>query len=475
MKFTIQVLIESPDALPLSVPIQTIERACDRIEDVGLRLEEAKALLSGLQDQLVRQQLAEHIERHRDCACCHRPRTIKGYHPLRFRSAFGDLKLRSPRWLRCSCEDPSAPASYSALNALLTTHMAPELEFLQAKWAAHVSFDAVADLLHDVLPIDACLNGETLRMQVFKTAERLEAELGPEQFVFDGGSQHEIEQSPEPGPPITIGLDGGYIRGRGRRPGGTGCFEVIAGKSIPEEGKAKVFAGVGQIDTKPKRRLHEVLESQGVLPRQRVTFLSDGGDNVRQLDAFLHPHSEHILDWFHIGMRVEQLSQTARGFSGTYECGMTKETILKELERVKWFLWHGNLFRADESLTDLMFAVDGAMEEDSEAKRPAHLVLKKLARALEEFGNYIDNNASGIVNYGERRRCGERISTGFVESTINQLVARRFVKKQQMRWTPRGAHLLLQIRVQALNDDLHTCFERWYPGLRQPQERSLAA
>jgi hypothetical protein len=88
---------------------------------------------------------------------------------------------------------------------------------------------------------------------------------------------------------------------------------------------------------------------------------------------------------------------------------------------------------------------------------------------------YIDNNASGIVNYGERHRCGERISTGFVESTINQLVAKRFVKKQQMRWTPRGAHLLLQIRVQALNDDLRTSFERWYPGLRRRHEETLAA
>ena len=475
MKFTIQVLIESPEALPLSVPVQTIERSCCRIEDLGLRLEEAKAILNGLQEQLVRQQLAEHLQSHRPCRCCHRPRNIKGYHPLRFRSAFGDLKLRSPRWLRCSCEDPSTPASYSALNGLLTTHMAPELEFLQAKWAAHLSFAAVADLLHDVLPIDACLNGETIRTHVFKTAERLEAELGPEQFVFDAGCQLEIEESPEPGPPITVGLDGGYIRGRERRPSGTGCFEVIAGKSIPEEGRAKVFAGVGQIDTKPKRRLHDVLKSQGVLPRQHVTFLSDDGDNVRQLPAYLHPHSEHILDWLHIGMRMEQLSQTSRGFSGTYESGMTKEKVLKELERVKWFLWHGNLFRADETLTDLMFEVDGAIDEDREARRPAHLVLKKLARALEEFGTYIDNNASGIVNYGERHRCGERISTGFVESTINQLVAKRFVKRQQMRWTPRGAHLLLQIRVQALNDDLHASFERWYPDLRQPQERNLAA
>jgi hypothetical protein len=33
---------------------------------------------------------------------------------------------------------------------------------------------------------------------------------------------------------------------------------------------------------------------------------------------------------------------------------MTKENILTALERVKWSLWHGNLFRADETLTDLM-------------------------------------------------------------------------------------------------------------------------
>jgi hypothetical protein len=99
MKFAIQVLIESPDALPLSIPFQTIERSCDQIED---RLEEAKVTLSGLQEQLVRQQLGDHLQRHRPCPCCHRPRPIKGYRPLRFRSAFGDIALRSPRWYECA-------------------------------------------------------------------------------------------------------------------------------------------------------------------------------------------------------------------------------------------------------------------------------------------------------------------------------------------------------------------------------------
>ena len=34
-----------------------------------------------------------------------------------------------------------------------------------------------------------------------------------------------------------------------------------------------------------------------------------------------------------------------------------------------------------------------------------------------------------------------------------------------MRWTPRGAHLLLRVRTRALNDQLAGDFHRWYPGL----------
>jgi hypothetical protein len=312
MKFTVQVLIEAANALPLTVPIQTIERPCESIEEVGLQTAEAKSILQGLQENLVRQQLAEFLAAERPCPHCQRSRAIKGYHPLRFRSAYGDVSLRSPRWHRCECER-STEATYCPLRGLLTTRTAPELEFLLAKWAAHLSFSAVAELLQDVLPVDTGLHQETVRQHVMVTADRLEAELGPEQFIYDGGCQRDIEVSPEPGPPITVGLDGGYIRGRDRPPGGTGCFEVIAGKSIPHEGTAKVFALVRRVDKKPKRRLRNVLESQGILPRQHITFLADGGDTVRELPAFLHPRSEHILDWFHIGMRIEQLMQTARG------------------------------------------------------------------------------------------------------------------------------------------------------------------
>lgn len=82
-------------------------------------------------------------------------------------------------------------------------------------------------------------------------------------------------------------------------------------------------------------------------------------------------------------------------------------------------------------------------------------------------------NQSFIPNYGDRYRHDETISAAFVESTVNYVVSKRFVKKPQMRWTQRGAHLLLQTRVQVLNDDLRKTFARWFPGMRVQEQVAL--
>ena len=65
--------------------------------------------------------------------------------------------------------------------------------------------------------------------------------------------------------------------------------EVIAGKSMPTDGPAKCFGFVQTYDRKPKRRLFEVLKSQGMQANQQVTFLTDGGDDVRELPLYLNP------------------------------------------------------------------------------------------------------------------------------------------------------------------------------------------
>ena len=81
------------------------------------------------------------------------------------------------------------------------------------------------------------------------------------------------------------------------------------------------------------------------------------------------------------------------------------------------------------------------------------------------MATYIANNAAALVNYSRRWDNGERISTAFVESTVNLVISRRFAKKQQMQWSKVGAHRLLQTRTKALDGTLRDLFTRWYPGM----------
>ena len=95
---------------------------------------------------------------------------------------------------------------------------------------------------------------------------------------------------------------------------------------------------------------------------------------------------------------------------------------------------------------------------------------RKLRKGVEELHTYVERNQQFLPNYGERYRNGERIASGFVESAVNQVVSKRMVKLQQMQWTQRGAHLLLQIRTRVLNGEWEDTFRRWYPGFRPQTE-----
>src|SRR6266508_1490285 len=274
-----------------------------------------------------------------------------------------------------------------------------------------------------------------------------------EQPFFIAGCQRDWDALPRPDGPLTVGIDGGYVHARDGDNRKAGWFELIVGKSVPTGGAAKCFGFVTSYDTKPKRRLAELLKAQGLQMNQEITFLSDGGDNVRDLQLYLSPLAEHLLDWFHITMRITVLRQQLKELIAT----APDHDLVKlddELERLKWYLWHGNVFQALQVVERVQWQL-----EDLEEEVPASC---KLAKTVVEFHSYITANEAFIPNYGERYRYDEVISTAFVESTVNQVISKRFVKKQQMRWTKKGAHLLLQVRAQVLNEDLRPTFERWY-------------
>ena len=90
-----------------------------------------------------------------------------------------------------------------------------------------------------------------------------------------------------------------------------------------------------------------------------------------------------------------------------------------QLERVKWFLWHGNVGRALDTIDDVEGELD-LLPQVGESR-------KKLLKAVREFSGYIEANQNFIPNYGDRYRHGEKISTAFAESAVNQVVSKRMV------------------------------------------------
>src|SRR5664279_413627 len=119
----------------------------------------------------------------------------------------------------------------------------------------------------------------------------------------------------------------------------------------------------------------------------------------------------NLLDWFHITMRITVLTQLAKGLRCAPETA--PDVAAQELQRLKWFLWHGNVFRARQTVDDLTTDITDTVVESG-----------KLAKAVREFGGYLAANAPAIPNYGERRRAGEDHLHLFVESAVNQVISK---------------------------------------------------
>ena len=471
MRVKLQLVICHDDGHEETVTdVITLNKNNQRIEHLGLSLAESKQLLSTLQRHLLQQQVDTFLDTHATCPDCGAPLKLKARGSRSFRTLFGTFKVSSPRLEHCDCKRRKT-VSFRPLSALLTEPVAPELLYMEAKWSSLVSYGLSLDALQDFLPIDLSLDVKTVRYDTLKVAKRLEAELGDEQSSFIEGDPRAWDLLPPPEGFFKVGIDGGYVRNWFDK---KHKFEVIVGKSIRsvEEGaedrtsSLKRFGFVQTLDTKSKRRLYEVLHSQDLQMNQEITFLSDGDDTLRHLQLEMSPKATHILDWHHLTMKLTVLGQYGKGL---VQCEtVLGEAIQDQIERLKWSLWHGQVDKALGKIDDL--------ETSLEPFRETYARFPRLVKALSGLRTYIVNNRHLIPNYGERYHNGEPIATGFVESTVNEVVSKRFCKKQQMQWSKEGVHLLLQTRVRTLNGELADIFKRWYPDLdMKAEEITIAA
>jgi hypothetical protein len=88
---------------------------------------------------------------------------------------------------------------------------------------------------------------------------------------------------------------------------------------------------------------------------------------LRNVQLYLNPQAEHLLDWIHLAMRLIVLCQTAKGLPERLGEGedryKLRTGVLKDLERIKWYLWHGNAFQALNELKSLEIALGAAVFE----------------------------------------------------------------------------------------------------------------
>src|SRR5262245_54673113 len=378
--------------------VLTLDKHHQRIEHLGLTLAESKQLLSTLQRHLLQQQINTFLDLGATCRDCGTPLKLKAHASRSFRILFGTFQFDSPRLEHCDCTRRKT-SSFRPLAALLTESVAPELLYMEAKWSSLVSDGMSLDALQDFVPLDLSLDVRAVRYDTLKVAKRLEAELGDEQSGFIEGAPSDWDLLPSPEGVFKVGIDGGYVRNWVDK---KHTFEVIVGKSIlslaeGEKNKTtllKRFGFVQTLDTKPKRRLYEVLHDQGIQMNQEITFLSDGNNTLRALQLEMSPQATHIFDWFHLTMKLTVLGQYGKGL---VQCeAELGEAICDQIERLKWSLWHGQVDKALGKINDLESSIAPFSEPYA---RYAGLV-----KALAALRTYIENNRHWIPNYGERYR-----------------------------------------------------------------------
>jgi hypothetical protein len=337
---------------------------------------------------------------------------------------------------------PDDAKSFAAFDLEAAT-VAPELAYVTARYAALAPFGKVADLLSELLPLSGAPNAGTVRNRTMRIGEAV---------VQPTVTTTAKPATPRPAKPVVVGLDGGYVRSRHRQD--ERHFEVIAGKVIGAQGSQSRFAFARNSPAIASGAFKRVLAMAGVTADTPATVLCDGDAGLWRLQREALPKATIVLDWWHAAVRFEHALQAARGLGAA----LAAEAV-RGLERAKWRLWHGRWPGCRCKLAALCrWARRTSIHGMAGIGRLEHHVGELLA--------YLERNQGALVHYAARRRNGEPISTAFVESAVNEIIAKRMNKKQQMRWNRATVQLFLDVRTAVLNDTLEDAFRRRYPGFR---------
>ncbi|MGI4943452.1 MAG: ISKra4 family transposase [Janthinobacterium lividum] len=422
------------------------------IADLGLTLAEAKRLLARVQQEIVAAQARDHAVRRPECPQCDRACCVKDYRDHAVATLFGQVTVRLPRF-RC----PACGGMDTGLAWPLHCRSTPELDRLQAHLCALMTYRTAADLLEQMFPVDAGQHHETLRRRTLKVGEALGecAAIRPETAASA----------------IVVTLDSTFIRSCDNS---ERHLEVRVGNVETQAGGRQVFGAVAKADTDLEALIRRTLDVVGKGKDTALTAFTDGCSGLRRILADAGVTARPMLDWFHVAMRLQHLKQIASALSADdLARAEAKAVIVEEVERLHWRIWNGKAQDAQISI-DRIRAVMHHFRGEPDQRRSA-APSRKLWTALRALDGYLASQSAWLVNYAERHRAGLRVGTAITEGTANFLVNRRMNKSQQMRWSRRGADLLLQVRCAVYNGTLGSGFGQRFQAANDPHPPAAIA
>lgn len=224
-------------------------------------------------------------------------------------------------------------------------------------------------------------------------------------------------------------------------------FEILLAHVLNDRGQRRLFSTVGVEADRECLQLEGVLRGLGAISSTPITVLTDGAEGPRSLGEAASPGPTcHVLDWFHLSMRVQHVAQTTRSWPSTTDKDRQRGVLFAEtIERIRWRLWHGQVQRALNLIGDTLEQLNKGRLGLTSA------FVVRLMSVLSDLETYVSGHADSIINYAAARPSAKPISTATTESMVQRLIHRRMTAKQQMRWSPRGAHLVLKVRTAVMN------------------------
>jgi len=141
MNFKLQlVACPSESDEPILEDVFTWSREDLSLASVGLPLAESKTLLQRIQQKMIGQQAAAHLQAQQSSGL-----RKKGRYSLQLKTLFGNVTVDSPRYYLPPTG--AGPKTFSPLQHLFPQHVTPERLYLETKWTSLIPYQKTADAL----------------------------------------------------------------------------------------------------------------------------------------------------------------------------------------------------------------------------------------------------------------------------------------------------------------------------------------